>query len=140
MTAPSPPDTPKRAVLRHVRPADLKAAAQLAAQATHGVINITEGVHQAVRRRLGFSAGATTQQASGLTGQIYQVVRGVTRLVGWGTEAALGALLPLVDDPATVAAAAAELTGERPDGLHGLRLTLIAMPPGSTVCPRRWPG
>ncbi|MBW8831161.1 MAG: 16S rRNA pseudouridine(516) synthase [Burkholderiales bacterium] len=30
----------------------------------------------------------------------------------------------LVDDPATVAAAAAEITGERPDGLHGLRLTL----------------
>lgn len=30
----------------------------------------------------------------------------------------------LVDDPATVAAAAAEPTGERPDGLHGLRLTL----------------
>jgi len=30
----------------------------------------------------------------------------------------------LVDDPATVAAAAAEITGERSDGLHGLRLTL----------------
>jgi 16S rRNA pseudouridine516 synthase len=30
----------------------------------------------------------------------------------------------LVDDPATVAAAAAEPTGARPDGLHGLRLTL----------------
>ncbi|CAG1017189.1 Ribosomal small subunit pseudouridine synthase A [Burkholderiaceae bacterium] len=30
----------------------------------------------------------------------------------------------LVDDPATVKAAAAEPTGERPDGLHGLRLTL----------------
>jgi 16S rRNA pseudouridine516 synthase len=30
----------------------------------------------------------------------------------------------LVDDPATVKAAAAELTGPRPDGLHGLRLTL----------------
>jgi 16S rRNA pseudouridine516 synthase len=31
----------------------------------------------------------------------------------------------LVDDPATVAAAAAVVTGERPDGLHGLRLTLM---------------
>ena len=30
----------------------------------------------------------------------------------------------LVDDPATVAAAAAEATGERADGLHGVRLTL----------------
>ena len=31
----------------------------------------------------------------------------------------------LLDDPATVRAAAAEATGERADGLHGLRLTLI---------------
>jgi 16S rRNA pseudouridine516 synthase len=30
----------------------------------------------------------------------------------------------LVDDPATVAAADAQVTGDRPDGLHGLRLTL----------------
>jgi 16S rRNA pseudouridine516 synthase len=30
----------------------------------------------------------------------------------------------LVDDPATVKAAEAEITGPRPDGLHGLRLTL----------------
>lgn len=87
-------------MLRHVRPTDLRAAAQLAAQATHGVIDLTEGVHQAVRRRLGLPAGASGEQTSGLTGQIYQVVRGVTRLVGWGTDAALGALLPLVDDPA----------------------------------------
>ena len=92
---------PPRKVLRHVRPSDLKAAAQLAAQATHGVINLTEGVHQAVRQRLGLSPGASAGQASGLTGQIYQVVRVVTRLVGWSTDAALGALLPLVDDPAT---------------------------------------
>jgi 16S rRNA pseudouridine516 synthase len=31
----------------------------------------------------------------------------------------------LIDDPATVTAAAAVITGARPDGLHGLRLTLI---------------
>ncbi|MBA4262756.1 MAG: permease, partial [Comamonadaceae bacterium] len=80
---------------------DLRAAAQLAAQATHGVINITEGVHQSVRRRLGLSGGASDEQASGLTGQIYQVVRGVTQLVGHGTDALLGALIPLLDDPAT---------------------------------------
>lgn len=37
---------------------------------------------------------------------------------------ALLAGVKLVDDPATVRAAAAEITGERTDGLHGLRLTL----------------
>lgn len=101
MTASTPPNTPKRAVLRHLRPSDLRAATQLAAQATQGVINITEGVHQSVRRRLGLSSGASNEQASGLTGQVYQAVRGVTQLVGRGTDALLGALLPLLDDPTT---------------------------------------
>lgn len=101
MTAPTPPDAPKRSTLRHIRPADLKAAAQLAATATHGVIDLTESVHQSVRRRMGLSAGASADRAGGLTGQVYQAVRGVARLVGWGTDAALGALLPLLDDPAT---------------------------------------
>ena len=101
MTAPTPPKTPKRALLRHVRPSDLKAAAQLVMQATHGVINITEGVHQSVRRRLGLSSGASEEQASGLTGRIYQGVRGVTRLVEHGTDAVLALLLPLLEDSTT---------------------------------------
>lgn len=101
MTAPTPPTSPKRAVLRHVRPSDLRSAAQLASQATQGVINITEGVHQSVRRRLGFSAGATPEHTSGLTGQIYRGIRGVAQMVGHGLDGALALLLPLVDDPAT---------------------------------------
>ncbi len=88
-------------MLRHVRPSDLKALAQLVAQATHGVIDITEGVHQAVHGRLGLPGAASGQRTGGLTGRIYQVVRGVTRLVGLGTDAVLTALLPLLDDPAT---------------------------------------
>ncbi|MCD6664524.1 MAG: GPI inositol-deacylase [Hydrogenophaga sp.] len=93
--------TPPRQVLRHVRPSDLKALAQLVAQATHGVIDITEGVHQAVHGRLGLSGAASGQRTGGLTGRIYQAVRGVTRLVGAGTDAVLTALLPLLDDPVT---------------------------------------
>lgn len=93
--------TPPLQVLRHVRPSDLQALAQLVAQATHGVIDITEGVHQAVHGRLGLSGSAAGQRTGGLTGRIYQAVRGVTRLVGWGTDAVLSALLPLLDDPAT---------------------------------------
>lgn len=101
MTTSTPPEAPKRSALRHIRPADLKAAAQLAATATHGVIDLTESVHQSVRRRLGLSAGASAEHAGGLTGHVYQAVRGVTRLVGWGTDAALAAVLPLLEDPAT---------------------------------------
>ncbi len=101
MIAPTPPNSPKRAVLRHLRPSDLRAAAQLASQAAQGMINITEGVHQSVRRRLGFSNGASDEQASGLTGQIYRGIRGVAHIVGHGLDGALAVLLPLVDDPAT---------------------------------------
>lgn len=101
MTTPAPPDAPRRNALRHIRPSDLRAAAQLAATATHGVIDLTETVHQSVRRRLGLPPGVAADQTGGLTGQVYRAVRGVTRLVGWGTDAALGALLPLLDDPAT---------------------------------------
>lgn len=99
MTAPTPPEPPKRRALRHVRPADLKAAAQLAATATHGVIDLTETVHQSVRRRLGLSAGASPDRTGGLTGQVYQAVRGVTRLVARGSDATLAAVLPLLGDP-----------------------------------------
>ncbi|MDT4840747.1 PGAP1-like protein [compost metagenome] len=59
-------------------------------------------MHQSVRRRLGLSSsGASDEQASGLTGQIYQGIRGVAHIVGHGLDGALAKLLPLVDDPAT---------------------------------------
>lgn len=90
----------REALLRHVRPADLKAAAQLVTQATTGVIGVAEGVHQAVRSRLGLPAGIEPGRTGGLTGQIYQGIRGVTQLVGHGLDSALATLLPMVDDPA----------------------------------------
>lgn len=101
MSRPIPSEPLRRTLLRHLRPSDLQAAAQLASRGTQGVIDIAEGVHQAVRRRLGLGGGATRELTGGLTGQIYQAVRGVARLAGRGTEAALGMLLPLLDDPAT---------------------------------------
>jgi len=101
MTAPSPPNKAPSAVLRHLRASDLRAAAQLAAQATQGVINITEGVHQSVRRRLGLPGGATAERASGLTGQIYRGIRGVTQIVGHGLDGSLATLLPLTNPSAT---------------------------------------
>ena len=95
-----PPNPTRDALLRHVRPSDLKAAAQLVTQATTGVIGIAESVHQSVRDRLGLPAGTAPDRAGGLTGQIYQGIRGVTQLVGHGLDGALAALLPMVDDPA----------------------------------------
>ncbi|MGQ3227176.1 MAG: alpha/beta hydrolase, partial [Hydrogenophaga sp.] len=87
----------REALLRHVRPADLKAAVQLVTQATTGAIGVAEGVHQAVRNRLGLPAGLEPGRTGGLTGQIYQGIRGVTQLVGHGLDSALATLLPMVD-------------------------------------------
>jgi pimeloyl-ACP methyl ester carboxylesterase len=102
MTTPTKPSSPNpRALLRHLRPADLKAAAQLATQATQGVVNMVEGVHHSVHRQLGLSRNAAPEKTSGLTGQIYRGIRGVAALVGKGSDAVLGALLPLLDDPTT---------------------------------------
>ncbi|QCB48046.1 alpha/beta hydrolase [Hydrogenophaga sp. PAMC20947] len=101
MNASTPPGKPNQALLRHLRPTDLKAAAQLATQATHGVINLVEGVHRSVHRQLGLSKSAAPEQTGGLTGQIYRGIRGVAALVGQGMDGLLGVLLPLLDDPAT---------------------------------------
>jgi hypothetical protein len=92
----SPPDRPRR----HLKPDDLRAAAQLATQATLGVIGITEGVHQAVRRRVGLSAGDAPERAGGLTGRVYRAIRGAAHGLGAGIDGVLQAVLPLLDDPA----------------------------------------
>lgn len=93
MTQPKPTKNP----LKHLRASDARAVAQLATQATTGVVNIAEGVHQSVWRTLGASDGKAPGQAGGLTGLVYQSVRGVTQLVGKGLDALLARLQPVFD-------------------------------------------
>ncbi len=131
---------PERApLLRHLRPSDLKAAAQLAAQATQGVIGITEGVHQAVRRTMGLPAGATPSHTGGLTGQIYRGIRGVAALVGQGSEAVLGALLPLLDNPTAYPEASPqrEAVMAALNGVLGDRLVVTGNPLAQPMTLRR---
>ncbi|AOS80652.1 MULTISPECIES: esterase/lipase family protein [Hydrogenophaga] len=97
-------DSPRDPPRRHLRTADLRAAAQLATQATLGVIGITEGVHQAVRRRIGLAAGDAPERTGGLTGRVYGAIRGTAHGLGVGLDAVLQAVLPLLDDPARAGA------------------------------------
>jgi hypothetical protein len=124
------PTSTQLALLRHVRPADLRAAVQLATDATTGVIGIAEGVHQSVRRRIGLPAGTLPDRAGGLTGQIYRGIRGVTQLVGHGLDGALATLLPLVDEPGLHPAPSAgrEAVIAALNGLLGDRLLASANP------------
>ena len=75
---------------------DLRAAAQLASQATVGVVRIAEGVHQAVWRTLGAPQGAQPGQTRGLTGLVYRTVEGSAQLLGQGAQGVLARLEPLL--------------------------------------------
>jgi hypothetical protein len=83
------------------RASDLRGAAQLATHATVGVTHIAEGVHQSVWSTLGFPGGKAPGQAGGLTGLVYNSVRGVAHLVGKGIDATLARLQPLLDAAGT---------------------------------------
>lgn len=93
---------------RHLRPNDLRAAAQLVTQATLGVVGITEGVHQAVRQRIGLPGGDAPDRTGGLTGRIYAAIRGTAHGIGAGIDGLLHSLLPLLERPGTEAADSAE--------------------------------
>ena len=89
---------PASTALKHLRPSDLRAVAQLATQATRGVTTMTEGVHHAVLGTMGLSGGKPQPHTSGITGFVYRTVHGVTELVGKGLQAAFTKLEPLLAD------------------------------------------
>ena len=117
-------NVPSTKASRHLRASDLRAAALLATEATHGVTAMAEEVHQSVWRTLGASNGATPAHTSGLTGLIYQGIHGVTALIGRGLLGALAQLEPLLqrldhqgDDSPERAAVIAALNGVMGDRL-----------------------
>jgi hypothetical protein len=83
--------------LNHLRASDIRGIAQLAAQATEGVTDIVEGVHQSVWTTLGVAGGAEPGRTRGITGLVYRTVRGVTRLAGKGVDTVLAGLEPVLD-------------------------------------------
>ncbi len=78
--------------LRQLRASDLRAVARLATQATSGISRVAEGVHQSVLGTLGLPGGAQPGRTRGLTGLVYQSIRGVTQLVDVGLQAGLARL------------------------------------------------
>ncbi len=80
--------------LRQLRASDLRGVARLATQATTGISRVAEGVHQSVLGTLGLPGGAQPGRTRGLTGLVYQSIRGVTQLVDAGLQAGLARLEP----------------------------------------------
>ncbi|WP_231741508.1 esterase/lipase family protein [Paucibacter sp. KCTC 42545] len=98
--APKPTDMPtqkpkqrRSSIARHWQASDARALSQLAVQATLGVTEMVEGVHQSVWRRLGL-AKPEQPQASGISGLVFRSVKGGTKLVGLGLDMMLRGLEP----------------------------------------------
>ena len=83
--------------LKHLRPTDIRGAAQLATQAAAGVTRIVEGVHQSVWDSLGVPGGAQPGQTRGLTGRVYRSIEELALRLGKGVDGLLARLQPLLD-------------------------------------------
>ena len=74
----------------HISAADARGYGRLAVDATLGLTRLVETLHHNILRHPGIFGTATQQPARGLTGLVYKSIRGVTRVVGGGVDAALG--------------------------------------------------
>jgi pimeloyl-ACP methyl ester carboxylesterase len=73
--------------------ADLRGAARLATDATAGLTDLVEAMHERIARLPG--TGSTLDgRTGGISGLVYKTIRGVTRVAGGSIEALLGLLAP----------------------------------------------
>jgi pimeloyl-ACP methyl ester carboxylesterase len=79
------------------RTADLRGAVRLATDATTGLTDLVEAVHQRIARVPGLGQIAADGRTSGITGLVYRTVRGATRLVGGSLDGLLGLLTPALE-------------------------------------------
>jgi pimeloyl-ACP methyl ester carboxylesterase len=81
---------------RLLHPADIRGLARLGFDAAVGITNLVEAMHHTIASRGGIVGSAPKGRTRGITGLVYGTVRGSTRLVGRGLDAALGAVTPLI--------------------------------------------
>ena len=80
----------------HLRVSDLRGFHQLASEATVGLADLVEAMHHTIGRAPGVVGESPKGRTGGITGLVYQSVRGVTRLVGGGVDALLGVVASLI--------------------------------------------
>ncbi len=81
----------------HVHPADIRAIARLATDATLGLTDLVENLHADISRIPRIPARRSRSRTRGIPGFVYRSVRGVTRTVGMAADAVLGQFVPLFD-------------------------------------------
>ena len=132
---PPPRARPEGNSLKHLRASDIRAVVLLATQATTGIANIAEGLHQSVWQTLGAAGSTAPGQMGGITGLVYQSVRGVTQLVGKGLDAVLTRLQPVFEaaDRAAPETPQREAVLAALNGVMGDRLTESHNPIATTM-------
>jgi pimeloyl-ACP methyl ester carboxylesterase len=87
---PGKPMNPKT----RLRESDLRGAVRLATDATTGLTDLVEAMHERIARVPGLGAPAPDGRTGGIAGLVYKSVRGVTRVVGGSIDALLGLIAP----------------------------------------------
>lgn len=115
--------------------ADLQGAARLATEATAGLADLVETMHERIARLPGVGAASPPGRTRGITGLVYKSVRGVTRVVGGSVDVLLGlvgrALEPAETGPEREALVAAL------NGVLGDHLAATSNPLATTMSFRR---
>jgi len=83
--------------LKHLSVAEIRGIAQLATEATKGVTDIVEGVHQSVRNPLRVSSRNAERRTRGITGLVYRSIHSVTSLVGKVLDRVLAWIQPRLE-------------------------------------------
>ncbi len=73
---------------------DLRGAVRLATDATAGLADLVEAMHERIARIPGLGTPKLDGRTGGISGLVYQTIRGVTRVVGGSIDALLGLLAP----------------------------------------------
>jgi pimeloyl-ACP methyl ester carboxylesterase len=87
---------------------DLRGAARLATDATSGLTDLVEAMHERIARIPGLGTRTLDGRTDGITGLVYKTIRGVTRVAGGSIEALLGLLAPALTAAESQAAGSTE--------------------------------
>jgi PGAP1-like protein len=116
---------------------DLRGAARLAADATAGLTDLVEAMHERIARLPG-SGAALEGRTGGITGLVYQSIRGVTKVVGGSVDALLALIAPALaaDAPAAPPRREREAVVAALNGVLGDHLAASANPLAITMALR----
>ena len=118
-----------------LRNSDLRGAVRLATDATAGLTDLVEAMHERIGRVPGLGGPAASGRAGGISGLVYKTIRGVTRLVGGSLDALLSLLAPALS-PADSSPEREALVAAL-NGVLGDYLAATANPLATTMAFRR---